>query len=137
MLKFSMEKQTLLFYSEIFPRSQVRELWSLFDWLACSRLLGSWRTFKEKFADPIEQAAHADATGAERRLGRARAEALRKLVKPYILTRTKADYLVKDTSHHDGQPAASGGSGACGQQQIPPKHGGDRGLLGRRVLPSA
>ena len=53
-------------------------------------------TFKKEFAEPIERSRHADASGIEQEVGRARANELRDLVQPYILQRTKADYLVSD-----------------------------------------
>ena len=109
-------------------QNNVRELWSLFDWLSQvshgtpprtppathptssashrsphatrhtlqGSLLGGWLTFKKEFAEPIERSRHADASGIEQEVGRARANELRDLVQPYILQRTKADYLVSD-----------------------------------------
>lgn len=59
------------------------ELWSLFRTLSPG-LLGSWQRFRSRFAEPIER--HND---AERR------EALARLVRPFILRRTK-DKVLKE-----------------------------------------
>ena len=59
------------------------ELWSLFRTLSPG-LLGSWERFRTRFADPIER--HKD---AERR------ESLARLVRPFILRRTK-DTVLKE-----------------------------------------
>lgn len=59
------------------------ELWSLFRTLSPG-LLGSWQRFRSRFAEPIER--HND---AERR------EALARLVRPFILRRTKDKVLTE------------------------------------------
>ena len=55
--------------------------------------------------------------GSERRVGRARANELKLLVQPFILQRTKADYLVAKESANDcgqGGGASGGGGGGVG-----------------------
>jgi len=59
------------------------ELWSLFSTLLPG-LFGPWATFKRRFADPIERDEDAD-----------RREALRALLKPFLLRRTKAQVLAE------------------------------------------
>ncbi len=53
------------------------ELWSIFR-VACPGLLGSWEWFRERFALPIEQRGDRDAR-----------EALTRLLRPFLLRRTK------------------------------------------------
>ncbi|MEM7677034.1 MAG: SNF2-related protein, partial [Myxococcota bacterium] len=55
------------------------ELWSLFDALAPG-LLGSWSSFRDRFVAPIERDGN-----------RERAEALSRLLRPFILRRTKRE----------------------------------------------
>ncbi len=57
------------------------DLWSIFNFLNPG-LLGTWRSFSHRFVKPIEQRQEADARGA-----------LRELIKPFILRRTKAEVL--------------------------------------------
>lgn len=59
------------------------ELWSLFRTLSPG-LLGSWERFRTRFAEPIER--HKDDD---------RRESLAKLVRPFILRRTKANVLTE------------------------------------------
>ncbi len=59
------------------------ELWSLFRTLSPG-LLGSWQRFRTRFAEPIER--HNDAD---------RRESLARLVRPFILRRTKAKVLTE------------------------------------------
>ncbi|MEO1335077.1 MAG: DEAD/DEAH box helicase, partial [Myxococcota bacterium] len=55
------------------------ELWSLFDAIAPG-LLGSWTNFRDRFVAPIERDGN-----------RARAEALSRLLRPFVLRRTKQE----------------------------------------------
>ena len=55
------------------------ELWALFATIAPG-LLGSWPTFRERFVVPIERDGH-----------RSRAEALSRLIRPFVLRRTKQE----------------------------------------------
>jgi superfamily II DNA or RNA helicase len=59
------------------------ELWSIFDF-ACPGLLGDELSFKRRFQKPIEQDKNEE-----------RLSALRQLVAPYILRRTKAEVLTE------------------------------------------
>lgn len=61
--------------------NNLSELWSIFRFLSPS-LLGSWSSFKDRFAVPIEGRQCADAQ-----------RELRALIKPYILRRTKLEVL--------------------------------------------
>ncbi|MCL2000631.1 MAG: DEAD/DEAH box helicase [Planctomycetes bacterium] len=57
------------------------ELWNLFRFIN-PRLLGSWRKFQERFAVPIERGKDGEA-----------GERLRRVIRPFILRRTKAQVL--------------------------------------------
>ncbi len=57
------------------------ELWNLFHFIN-PRLLGSWRRFQERFAAPIERLRDADA-----------GDRLRRIIRPFILRRTKTQVL--------------------------------------------
>lgn len=59
--------------------NRLQELWSLLR-ITTPGLLGSWEQFRQRFANPIEK-----------RGDGARREALARLVRPYILRRTKAE----------------------------------------------
>ncbi len=59
--------------------NQLGELWSIFR-IVCPELLGSWPSFKQRFAIPVER------DGDRRRL-----EQLAALVRPFVLRRTKAE----------------------------------------------
>ena len=69
------------------------ELWSLFRTIS-PRLLGSWERFRTRFADPIER--HKD---DERR------QSLARLVRPFIVRRTK-DTVLKELPPHRNYLAA-------------------------------
>jgi superfamily II DNA or RNA helicase len=55
------------------------ELWSLFT-ILCPGLLGSWEQFRERYATPIERAKDPDARAA-----------LARVLRPFLLRRTKAE----------------------------------------------
>ena len=73
-------------------QNSLLELWSLFDF-AYPGLLGSSEVFDRDFATPIKIGGYANATTAEVYRAYYRAVELRKLIKPYLLRRMKADVM--------------------------------------------
>ncbi|KAK7087529.1 hypothetical protein V1264_021567 [Littorina saxatilis] len=71
-------------------QNNLRELWTLFDYVHQGTLLGTLRTFKQEFDNPIIRARERDATAGEKRLGMEMAQSLKKIMDPYFLRRTKA-----------------------------------------------
>ncbi|XP_061162866.1 DNA excision repair protein ERCC-6-like [Saccostrea echinata] len=77
-------------------QNNLREMWSLFDFVHQGTLLGTARTFKMEFDTPITRARERDATANERRLGMEMAESLKQIISPYFLRRTKAEVIDKE-----------------------------------------
>nr|CAB3243372.1 DNA excision repair protein ERCC-6-like [Phallusia mammillata] len=77
-------------------QNKVRDLWALMDWVTQGTVLGTQKTFKSNYEQPIERARQRDACAAEIQLGNSMAESLRKLTEPYILRRTKASLSSTD-----------------------------------------
>ncbi|KAK7474484.1 hypothetical protein BaRGS_00034238, partial [Batillaria attramentaria] len=82
-------------------QNNLKELWTLFDYVHQGSLLGTLRTFKQEFENPIIRARERDATGGEKRLGLEMAESLKKIIAPFFLRRTKAE--VKDKENQEGK----------------------------------
>ncbi|NXO17251.1 ERC6L protein, partial [Oriolus oriolus] len=72
-------------------QNNLRELWSLFDFACQGSLLGTAKTFKMEYENPITRAREKDATPGEKALGLKISENLMAIIKPYFLRRTKED----------------------------------------------
>ncbi|XP_013009197.1 DNA excision repair protein ERCC-6-like [Cavia porcellus] len=70
-------------------QNNLQELWSLFDFACQGSLLGTLKTFKMEYENPIVRAREKDATPGERALGLKISENLMEIIKPYFLRRTK------------------------------------------------
>ncbi|KYO45144.1 DNA excision repair protein ERCC-6-like [Alligator mississippiensis] len=79
-------------------QNNLREMWSLFDFACQGSLLGTAKTFKMEYENPITRAREKDATPGERALGLKISENLMSLIKPYFLRRTKEDIQKKHKS---------------------------------------
>ncbi|XP_059143417.1 DNA excision repair protein ERCC-6-like [Physella acuta] len=84
-------------------QNNLKELWSLFDYVHQGSLLGTVRTFKMEFETPIIRARERDATAVEKKLGQEMAETLKGIIKPYFLRRTKAE--VQDARDSNTDPS--------------------------------
>lgn len=85
-------------------QNNLREMWTLFDFACQGSLLGTAKTFKTEYENPITRAREKDATPGEKALGSRMSENLMTLIKPYFLRRTKAEVQKKKT---DGKEAKS------------------------------
>ncbi|XP_009480556.2 DNA excision repair protein ERCC-6-like [Pelecanus crispus] len=72
-------------------QNNLRELWSLFDFACQGSLLGTAKTFRMEYENPITRAREKDATLGEKALGLKISENLMTIIKPYFLRRTKED----------------------------------------------
>uniref|UniRef100_A0A8C5QQX0 DNA excision repair protein ERCC-6-like n=1 Tax=Leptobrachium leishanense TaxID=445787 RepID=A0A8C5QQX0_9ANUR len=72
-------------------QNNLRELWSLYDFALQGTLLGTSKTFKMEYENPITRAREKDSTPGEKALGLKISENLMKIVQPYFLRRTKSD----------------------------------------------
>ncbi|KAK3508889.1 hypothetical protein QTP70_012659 [Hemibagrus guttatus] len=72
-------------------QNNLREMWALFDFACQGALLGSAKTFKTEYENPITRAREKDATPGEKALGLKISQNLTELIKPYFLRRTKAE----------------------------------------------
>ncbi|XP_046695822.1 DNA excision repair protein ERCC-6-like [Silurus meridionalis] len=72
-------------------QNNLREMWALFDFACKGALLGSAKTFKTEYENPITRAREKDATPGEKALGLKISQNLTELIKPYFLRRTKAE----------------------------------------------
>ncbi|XP_053181371.1 DNA excision repair protein ERCC-6-like [Scomber japonicus] len=99
-------------------QNNLREMWALFDFACQGALLGTAKTFKSEYENPITRARERDATPGEMALGARMSENLMGIIKPYFLRRTKAqvqkkkqnskpqcngEYSEKDSQEPDGQ----------------------------------
>ncbi|KAL4648878.1 DNA excision repair protein ERCC-6-like [Arapaima gigas] len=72
-------------------QNNLREMWALFDFACQGSLLGTSKTFKCEYENPITRAREKDATPGERALGLKISENLTSIISPYFLRRTKQD----------------------------------------------
>ncbi|XP_021403465.2 DNA excision repair protein ERCC-6-like [Lonchura striata] len=82
-------------------QNNLRELWSLFDFACQGSLLGTAKTFKMEYENPITRAREKDATPGEKALGLKISENLMSIIKPYFLRRTKEDIKNYHTNKAD------------------------------------
>uniref|UniRef100_A0A8C5T0R7 DNA excision repair protein ERCC-6-like n=1 Tax=Laticauda laticaudata TaxID=8630 RepID=A0A8C5T0R7_LATLA len=80
-------------------QNNLQELWSLFDFACQGSLLGTAKTFKMEYENPITRAREKDATLGEKALGLKIAENLMSLIQPHFLRRIpslprKNDFIV-------------------------------------------
>nr|XP_026490918.1 DNA excision repair protein ERCC-6-like [Vanessa tameamea] len=71
-------------------QNSLQELWSLFDFMRPG-LLGTYTAFMDHFAVPITQGGYANATEYQEATALEIAKALKALITPYMLRRTKAE----------------------------------------------
>ncbi|CAH0719575.1 unnamed protein product, partial [Brenthis ino] len=71
-------------------QNSLQELWSLFDFMRPG-LLGTYNAFMDHFAVPITQGGYANATQHQEATALEIAKALKKIITPYILRRTKSE----------------------------------------------
>ncbi|NXU32254.1 ERC6L protein, partial [Thalassarche chlororhynchos] len=83
-------------------QNNLREMWSLFDFACQGSLLGTAKTFRMEYENPITRAREKDATLGEKALGLKISENLMTIIKPYFLRRTKDDIK----NNHADQPDA-------------------------------
>ncbi|KAF3695285.1 DNA excision repair protein ERCC-6-like [Channa argus] len=72
-------------------QNNLREMWALFDFACQGTLLGTAKTFKTEYENPITRAREKDATPGEKALGCRMSENLMTIIKPYFLRRTKSE----------------------------------------------
>ncbi|XP_069504737.1 DNA excision repair protein ERCC-6-like [Ambystoma mexicanum] len=72
-------------------QNNLQEMWALFDFACQGTLLGTLKTFKMEYENPITRAREKDATAGEMALGFKMAENLTELITPFFLRRTKAE----------------------------------------------
>uniref|UniRef100_A0A8C3VTU4 DNA excision repair protein ERCC-6-like n=1 Tax=Catagonus wagneri TaxID=51154 RepID=A0A8C3VTU4_9CETA len=80
-------------------QNNLQELWSLFDFACQGSLLGTLKTFKMEYENPITRAREKDATPGEKALGFKISENLMEIIKPYFLRRTKEEVQKKKSSN--------------------------------------
>ncbi|KAM5197594.1 DNA excision repair protein ERCC-6-like [Hipposideros larvatus] len=80
-------------------QNNLQELWSLFDFACQGSLLGTLKTFKMEYENPITRAREKDATPGEKALGFKISENLMAIIKPYFLRRTKEEVQKKRSSN--------------------------------------
>ncbi|XP_045890721.1 DNA excision repair protein ERCC-6-like [Micropterus dolomieu] len=98
-------------------QNNLKEMWALFDFACQGTLLGTAKTFKTEYENPITRAREKDATPGEKVLGTRMSENLMAIIKPYFLRRTKAEVQKnKMSGSHQGNKD--------GQVQNPQKDSG-------------
>ncbi|XP_061527239.1 DNA excision repair protein ERCC-6-like [Phycodurus eques] len=85
-------------------QNNLREMWALFNFACQGTLLGTAKTFKMQYENPITRAREKDATPGEKALGSRMSENLMAIIQPYFLRRTKAEVQKnKDDMRYAGQ----------------------------------
>ncbi|KAM3827450.1 uncharacterized protein M6D78_014531 [Vipera latastei] len=84
-------------------QNNLRELWALFDFACQGSLLGTLKTFKMEYENPITKAREKDATPEEKALGLKISENLMSIIKPYFLRRTKDELQKKKKTEFPSQ----------------------------------
>ncbi|XP_040187286.1 DNA excision repair protein ERCC-6-like isoform X2 [Rana temporaria] len=79
-------------------QNNLKELWALFDFACQGTLLGTAKTFKMEYDNPITRARERDSTPGEKALGLKISENLMNIIKPFFLRRTKSDVQNKKVS---------------------------------------
>ncbi|KAL7838798.1 hypothetical protein AOLI_G00272020 [Acnodon oligacanthus] len=79
-------------------QNNLREMWALFDFACQGALLGTSKTFKTEYENPITRAREKDSTPGEKALGLKISQNLMELIKPYFLRRTKDEVQQKKQS---------------------------------------
>ncbi|KAJ7329340.1 hypothetical protein JRQ81_015514 [Phrynocephalus forsythii] len=85
-------------------QNNLRELWSLFDFACQGALLGTAKTFRMEYENPITKAREKDATPGEKALGLKISENLMSIIQPYFLRRSKDEILKLKSEGHHGPP---------------------------------
>lgn len=88
--------------------NNLRELWSLVNWVCQGKLLGNKKIFHSELEDKIIRGTDKEATNFEKVLGNRLSESLRSLIAPHILRREKKDIFVENPStsaHESTSPA--------------------------------
>ncbi|XP_078520692.1 DNA excision repair protein ERCC-6-like [Lissotriton helveticus] len=80
-------------------QNNLREMWALFDFACKGTLLGTSKTFKMEYENPITRAREKDSTPGEKALGLKISENLMNIIKPYFLRRTKEEIEKNKASH--------------------------------------
>ncbi|XP_068559078.1 DNA excision repair protein ERCC-6-like [Cebidichthys violaceus] len=88
-------------------QNNLKEMWALFDFACHGTLLGTARTFKTEYENPITRAREKDATPGEKALGSRMSENLMTIIQPYFLRRTKAE-VQKDKINREQQEGKDG-----------------------------
>ncbi|XP_035263612.1 DNA excision repair protein ERCC-6-like [Anguilla anguilla] len=87
-------------------QNNLSELWALFNFAFQGALLGTAKTFKSEYENPITRARERDATPGEKALGLKISENLMAIINPYFLRRTKQEVQKKKKNDTDGQKSA-------------------------------
>ncbi|XP_041750978.1 DNA excision repair protein ERCC-6-like [Coregonus clupeaformis] len=99
-------------------QNNLREMWALFDFACQGALLGTSKTFKTEYENPITRAREKDATPGEKALGLKMSQNLMAIINPYFLRRTKAEVQrktqnrEKDLESEDLENKVPSGGGA-------------------------
>ncbi|KAH9512904.1 hypothetical protein Btru_036970 [Bulinus truncatus] len=80
-------------------QNNLKEMWSLFDYVHQGSLLGTLRTFKMEFETPIIRARERDSTAVEKKLGQEMSETLKKIIKPYFCAELKPKFNSLGKTH--------------------------------------
>ncbi|XP_070610579.1 DNA excision repair protein ERCC-6-like [Erythrolamprus reginae] len=85
-------------------QNNLQELWSLFNFACQGSLLGTAKTFKMEYENPITRAREKDATLGEKALGLKIAENLMSLIQPNFLRRSKDEIQKLRSDQLTGSP---------------------------------
>lgn len=104
-------------------QNNLKEMWALFDFACQGTLLGTAKTFKTEYENPITRAREKDATPGEKVLGSRMSETLMAIIKPYFLRRTKSE-VQKNKTNGTHQCKEEKSDNKDGQEANPPRDSG-------------
>ncbi|XP_020668323.3 DNA excision repair protein ERCC-6-like [Pogona vitticeps] len=103
-------------------QNNLRELWALFDFACQGALLGTAKTFRMEYENPITKAREKDATPGEKALGLKISENLMSIIQPYFLRRSKDEILKLKSKRASCPPGMDRGYVALEMPSLPRKN---------------
>ena len=89
-------------------QNTLHEMWALFDFTCNGTLLGTSRSFKQYYENPIVASQDRNATAEQQHVGQELAQSLRELIAPYFLRREKKSTLLMATKPAEALSSATG-----------------------------
>ncbi|XP_060135423.1 DNA excision repair protein ERCC-6-like [Zootoca vivipara] len=103
-------------------QNNLRELWALFDFACQGALLGTAKTFRMEYENPITKAREKDATPGEKALGLKISENLMTIIQPYFLRRSKGTLQSLSSERESASPGKDHSTAVLEMPSLPRKN---------------